>query len=128
MRACPERFGGLHLRLGRQRTRSLSGRLLPAAVKSSPCRSRQVTRNQPGSEESPEIADTSETGVVIEVVGQDSAQPIVDQDLLFVAEKWASLPAAIRAGVVAMINGLLSASFGESPDALALNQRRSLKA
>ena len=87
-----------------------------------------LTRNQPVSEESPGNSGISAIGAVIGVGGQDSPQPAADPELLFVAEKWASLPAAIRAGVVAMINGLVPGASVESPDALPLNKRRSLKA
>jgi hypothetical protein len=54
--------------------------------------------------ECPEKTGILNIGVVNGIVVPISPSPTVDPDLLDIARKWAFLPAAIRAGISAMVN------------------------
>jgi len=62
-----------------------------------------LTRNQDPIDENAEKIAVSEN-LETNRRQTDSAVSGLDPDLLAIAQKWASLPAAVRAGIVAMVN------------------------
>ena len=64
---------------------------------------------------------------MIGVVDGESPQSMADPDVVFVAQHWAELPSAIRAGILAMVNAAIRDAPPQWTRDVADTQRRIAK-